>query len=179
MRALDLTGQRFGRLAVLARGASTRSPSGKIRRNWLCRCECGKAKTVCCSDLRTGNTVSCGCLRRETIIRRSTTHGEGRRRRQTVEYHCWTNMIERCENRNSKYWPRYGGRGIRICNRWRRSFEKFLADMGRRPHSELSLDRINNDGHYEPSNCRWATASEQSRNQRPRGQRNIEGAAQC
>ena len=141
--SLDLTGKRFGRLVALTRAPSTRQPGGSVCRKWTCRCDCGEITTTSRAHLRSGDTSSCGCLQRELTGRRSTSHGEARR---TGEYRSWAHLIERCENRNTKGWPLYGGRGIRVCGRWRRSYEKFLADMGRRPSSNHSIDRINNDG---------------------------------
>ncbi len=170
MRLLSLEGRRFGRLTVLTRGGATRSPCGKVHTNWICQCDCGKTRIVLGDNLRSGGTVSCGCLRREITIRRLTTHGEANRGGCSAEYNCWLNLIARCENQNSKNWPLWGGRGIRVCARWRQSFVAFLADMGRKPSPRHSIDRIDPDGHYEPGNCRWATPSEQRRNRRPLGE---------
>lgn len=122
---------------------------------WLCRCECGNSSKVAGSDLRKGGTKSCGCLR--------ASQGGGYK---TPEYTTWKEMKRRCYNpRNSQY-HLYGGRGITICDRWRTTFVNFLADMGKKPSPQHSIDRIDNDGNYEPANCRWATKMEQSHNSR-------------
>jgi hypothetical protein len=126
---------------------------------WLCRCECGNEKEVTQSNLVSGNVRSCGCL----VIDTFTTHAMT----DSAEYRAWCHMKERCSNRRVHNYHRYGGRGIRVCDRWVDSFENFLADMGPRPSPEYSLDRFPDpDGNYEPGNCRWATVTQQTRNRR-------------
>jgi hypothetical protein len=155
-KIIDLTGEKFGRLTVLAW-----HPSGIWRSRsqpmWLCRCRCGIERVVLGHHLRAGKTRSCGCFARE----RSTTHGLSR----THVYRVWQGMKERCLNRRHRSYFNYGGRGIKVCERWL-IFENFYADMGDPPPG-LSLDRINNNGNYEPNNCRWATQAQQLANRRP------------
>lgn len=159
----DLTGQRFGRLTVIElapkpwRGASS---------DWLCRCDCGAETIGCSGSLVRGITRSCGCIRRERITAANTTHGLV----GTAEYQSWSAMKARCTNSNDPAYPRYGGRGISVCDRWQK-FENFLADMGPRPggnaipwSERTTLDRIDNDGNYEPGNCRWADWATQRTN---------------
>jgi len=117
------------------------------------------------TTLRNGMTRSCGCLATELKRERATTHGHATTR-TTPTYNSWAQISQRCENKNNAAFNNYGGRGITVCARWR-VFENFLADMGERPLG-CSLDRVNNDGNYEPVNCRWATRLEQARNRRPR-----------
>lgn len=164
---LDLVGQSFGRLTVLAFAQIEREAT-----RWLCECRCGARLVVAGRNLRSGNTASCGCLHREIAAdcgRRSRIHGEGA---GTPEYKSWAAMKARCLNPADKDFPSYGGRGVQICARWRNDYAAFLADMGRRPSIQHTLDRFpNNDGDYEPSNCRWATKSEQALNRSPKGTR--------
>lgn len=153
----DLTGLRFGRLTVVKRG-----PNRGQAIRWWCRCDCGAGTLVLASGLtrtRDGRK-SCGCSRLK--------HGHARNGREHPLYGVWQTMIKRCENGRAINYPHYGGRGIRVCERWRHDFAAFLKDVGERPTPQHSLDRINNDGHYEPGNVRWATRREQALNSSPR-----------
>jgi hypothetical protein len=162
MRKIDLLGQRFGRLTVVAS-----APSGGKHARWLCACLCGTRKVVYSSNLLRGLTQSCGCLNREIsggITKHA--HSNSRNGSPSAEYVSWQSMKTRCENPSAANFKYYGGRGIMICARWRNSFEDFLADMGFRPSPQHSIDRIRVDGHYEPGNVRWATAKQQANNRR-------------
>lgn len=154
---IDITGQRFGRLTVIQlHSAATRSPRRNTR--WWCQCECGATVIAFGVNLKSGNTESCGCLRKEKLHK----HGHARPRHPT--YGSWNNMLQRCTNPNDKRYKNYGGRGITVCERWH-SFENFLADMGLMPEG-YSIERINNDGNYEPANCTWIPRPEQGKNMR-------------
>lgn len=166
-KAKDATGRRFGRLTVLGEAEKYVSPSGKEMRRVKLRCDCGNESIAALHSLKSGYAASCGCYRTELAIG-SARHGEARKGRPTREYRTWCNMIGRCENPNVDRYPHYGGRGISVCKKWRESFEAFLADMGRKPSPDHSIDRKNVNGNYEPGNCRWATDSEQQQNKRPR-----------
>lgn len=155
MRFQSLAGMKFGRLTAISR-----SPNRGRKTCWLCVCDCGSEDAYEAEKLKNGNTQSCGCLRAEMRALANTTHGKT----MTKAYESWASMIQRCTNPKKKQFANYGGRGIKVCDRWLK-FENFLADMGECP-SGKSLDRINNDGDYEPGNCRWATRKEQMRNRR-------------
>lgn len=163
-RSPDLTGQIFGRLIVIGRA----KPRG-TNPYWECRCDCGVTIESLQHRLKTGRTKSCGCLKAELLSAYSYRHGDARRGNASPEYGAWAEMIQRCTNPKQKRYADYGGRGIHVCERWLNGFENFLADMGRRPTSEHSIDRYpNNDGNYEKTNCRWATRLEQAANKRVR-----------
>ena len=162
---IDLTGRVFGNLTVLGLADKRRGQD----RCWRCACSCGNMVVVVRSELKTGDTKSCGCLRKETAHlqgKKNTKHGCAREGLEPSEYRSWVEMRRRCTNRNSIGYRYYGGRGIAVCERWS-SFENFLADMGKKPTPRHSIDRYpNNDGNYEPGNCRWATAKQQASNRR-------------
>lgn len=155
----DLAGLRFGRLTVLKDVG--RSASGKVR--WRVRCDCGVEKSVVTGDMTSGRTRSCGCQRGEATAKRNRTHGMT----SSPEYRAWASMIARCRYPSATGYADYGGRGIRVCDRWATSFEAFYADVGARPSPKHSLDRYPDvNGHYEPGNVRWATRTDQERNKR-------------
>lgn len=162
-QALDLKDKRFGRLLVIERDYVPAARNVM----WRCKCDCGNFTVAAAANIgRT--TLSCGCLAKETareLLIGNTyqrTHNLG----NSPEYQTWTKMKLRCHDPKNSRYPGWGGRGIRVCRRWRDSFEAFISDMGRRPSPRHSIDRINNNGNYEPKNCRWALPSQQARNAR-------------
>lgn len=165
----DETGKRYARLRVLLKvGADS----------YRVQCDCGKESVTRGANLRTAKTMSCGCLKRESAANAHLKHGNTRRASgPTRTYSIWLGMRSRCYNRNEPAFANYGGRGIAICERWD-EFASFLADMGEAP-AGLSIDRINNNGNYEPGNCRWATPAEQSRNTRQNVMLTFRGKTQC
>lgn len=158
MRAIDLAGQKFGRLTVLKFAGNVGS-----KRHWLCRCDCGNETSVNTDFLRRGLTKSCGCYRVDFTISKNTSHGLSHSR----TYKIWAGMKKRCLNPSSTRWKWYGGRGIKVCKRWL-NFENFHADMGDPPSKLHSIERVDNSAGYEPGNCIWTTQKQQVANQRKR-----------
>lgn len=160
---LKLAGKRSVRLVAVR-------PSGRKNRNivWRCICDCGKEKLVIAARFNAGFVKSCGCLGKEG--KNAVRHGKS----YTSEYRSWRAMIDRCTLESVEQYPNYGGRGITVCNRWKEGygnknsfgFLNFIKDLGMKPSPEHSLDRVNCNGNYEPSNCRWANRSQQSKNRR-------------
>lgn len=145
MKFQDLTGQKFNRLIVVEQVGSTRKPK------WICLCDCGATTTALSYQLKNGSKASCGCARKK--------HGQY----GTKLYRTWSAILTRCLNTNCRHWHRYGGRGITLHQDWR-SFENFARDVGNPPTEKHTIDRINNDGNYEPGNVRWVTRLDQGRN---------------
>lgn len=159
----------FGRLTTIGRAFRVSAGKGSGLTRVVCECSCGSVVCVLMEALRKGGTRSCGCLSREvssaTAKKTCTRHGCAAGGGVTTEYTAWKCMVARCTNPRDSAYDNYGGRGIRVCERWR-VFENFLADMNHKPTAGHSLDRIDNNGNYEPGNCRWGTKEEQSENRR-------------
>ena len=171
MKFIDITGHKYSRLTVLKQ-------IGRDKRGyvfWLCRCDCGNKISVLGNSLRQGNGKSCGCWKLEQLSKQPHARRHGRT--FTIEYRAWRSFRDRCQNPNNKDFINYGGRGIKVCARWQ-IFENFLIDMGERPLHCAVIDRIDNDGDYQPDNCRWATLSQSNKNRRPL-QRDDQGRFAC
>src|SRR3990167_5491458 len=166
-------GDVYERLTVVATGLHHRGERASV-----VRCLCGIEKIVLDGNLRGGRTRSCGCLFRDWSKSEKSGANLIHGMTGTREHSTWLAMLARCANPNAPNYHLYGGRGITICDRWRNSFEAFYDDMGARPAGQ-TLDRINNDGDYEPGNCRWATAKEQGRNRRSNRMLTFRGRTQC
>lgn len=170
MNPIDLKGQRFGKLVAIKKSEPHFTVGGHKQTVWLCKCDCGQITRVQLQSLRNGRTKSCGCLRFENPRTFNTKHGM----RNTKIYKKWAGMKNRCFNPNTERFGDYGGRGITVCEEWKDDFQAFYDYVSQLPHfgeEGYSLDRINNDGNYEPGNVRWATAKEQNQNQRKRRKR--------
>ena len=162
MRLIDLSGRRFGRLTVTGR-----MPSNGKKTMWACACSCGAGVTVRGAHLTAGLIRSCNCLNTDAKRQRQTKHGDAPfGQPHTDEYRTWQHIKSRCLNPNVRGYEHYGGRGIAVCDAWLDDYAAFLRDMGRRPSAKHSIERLNNDGNYEPGNCVWATAIVQNRNRR-------------
>lgn len=157
-KLVDMVGRRFGRLIVIKQDGYDNHNAA-----WECACECGKTHRARGTHLRSGRIKSCGCLNRDMVIARHLTHGLT----GTTEYGSWIAMRGRCyDQKHNNQFKNYGGRGIVVCDRWRNSFENFLSDMGPKPSAAYSIERRDNNGNYEPSNCCWADAKTQQSNKR-------------
>ncbi len=171
-KRIEMGGQRSGRLVVVR---PSHQDTNNNRWFWICLCDCGAETIVNGYSLRSCVTRSCGCIRAEQIGRLRRTHGQS----ETVEYKTWRQMRGRCNNPRSKDYSFYGGRGISVCSEWSDSFKAFYRDMGPRPSAQHTIDRIDNDGNYEPGNCRWATRKQQSRNTRYNRRITFRGITLC
>ena len=165
MKQLDLVGKKSGRLLVVERVDEHVTSGGQKKTMYLCKCSCGNTKVIQSNSLRSGRTKSCGCFNSEKSKSRRTTHGM----RNTKAYSTWAGIKNRCFNAHTERYKDYGGRGITMCDEWKNNFKSFFDYVSKLPHcfeEGYSIDRIDNDGNYEPENIKFSTAAEQNKNQR-------------
>ena len=169
-----ISGQKFNRLTIIEEVERHIYPSGRPRRRFLCKCDCGNQTTVMINKILNGHTNSCGCYRKENSSILGKTKIYSKENNKSYKhglsnhqlYSTWIGMKNRCNNPNSSDYKHYGGRGIKICDRWNNSFPNFLEDMGMKPSKSYSIDRIDVNGNYELNNCKWSTQKEQVKNRR-------------
>ena len=162
MKIDNIAGKKFNKLTAISFDSVSNSGNHK----WLFSCECGNKKVILKSHAKSGHTKSCGCYNSDLTIKRNTKHNNCKRIGRSKAYSTWSSIKKRCYNFNQSNYERYGARGIKVCDKWVESFENFLEDMGEPPTAEHSIDRINNNGDYEPSNCKWSSVEEQANNKR-------------